>query len=144
MSYHCGSPGGPFSVISGNYGCRLTSYQHTTWWLWTSPTFLRPEGFTYTTYRTLFLISVINLALTRKYFLFNEQFYHQSQGVSTGSSFGPDYANLFVGYLEHCSIFRNNPFQRVHNGTMMTVFFCGGEHYLNLLSSCYISTCPHY
>lgn len=59
---------------------------------------------------TQVLISVANLALTRNYFLFNEQFYLQSQGVSMGSSFGPDYANLFIRYLEHCSVFNNNTF----------------------------------
>lgn len=44
---------------------------------------------------TQFLVSGANLAPARNYFLFNEQFYLQSQGVSMGS-FGHDYANLFM------------------------------------------------
>jgi len=38
--------------------------------------------------------------LTLNAFSFNNEFYHQVGGVATGSKMGPNYACLFVGFIE--------------------------------------------
>lgn len=46
------------------------------------------------------LIRLAELVLTLNVFEFNQDYYHQINGVSMGSRFGPSYACLFMGYLE--------------------------------------------
>ena len=42
----------------------------------------------------------INVILKSNYFTFNDKFYLQTQGTAMGSSFAPNYANIFLGYLK--------------------------------------------
>lgn len=59
---------------------------------------------------TSFLCEMAKLILTKNYFLFNNDFYLQVRGTAMGATFAPDYANLFMGFLEQRYIHSNNPF----------------------------------
>lgn len=62
---------------------------------------------------TPFLIEMISKLLHNNFFLFGNDFYLQKQGAAMGSRFSPDYACLFMGFLEERYVFNNNPFS--HN-----------------------------
>ncbi|KAL2101113.1 hypothetical protein ACEWY4_002874 [Coilia grayii] len=62
---------------------------------------------------THFLIEIISKLLHNNFFLFDNNFYLQKQGAAMGSRFSPDYACLFMGFLEERYVFNNNPF--LHN-----------------------------
>jgi len=49
---------------------------------------------------TTTLTCLAELVLTLNAFSFNNKFYHQVGGVAMGSKMGPNYACLFVGYVE--------------------------------------------
>ena len=49
---------------------------------------------------TVTLTRLAELVLTLNAFSFNNEFYHQVGGVAMGSKMGPNYACLFVGYVE--------------------------------------------
>ncbi len=51
-----------------------------------------------------FVIDMITLLLEKK------KFFLQNQSAATGSKFSPDYACLFMGFLEERYIWSNNPF----------------------------------
>lgn len=59
---------------------------------------------------TKFLVEMSNLILTKNYFLYENDFFLQIQGVAMGATFAPDFANLFMGFLEDQHIHSNNPF----------------------------------
>lgn len=59
---------------------------------------------------TNFLMDMVHLLLHKNFFLFENHFYLQTQGAAMGSRFSPDYACLFMGYLEERYIWNNNPF----------------------------------
>lgn len=59
---------------------------------------------------TQFLTDVVYLLLHKNFFLFENQYYLQTQGAAMGSRFSPDYACLFMGYLEERYVWNNNPF----------------------------------
>ena len=50
--------------------------------------------------RTETLTRLAELVLTLNAFSFNNEFYHQVGGMAIGSKMGPNYACLFVGYVE--------------------------------------------
>ena len=60
-----------------------------------------------------FLVEMTSMILYKNYFLFENDYYLQLQGAPMGSVFSPDYAGIALGYLEHNSIWHNNPF--IHN-----------------------------
>ena len=43
---------------------------------------------------------MFNFILKSNYLTFNDKFYLQTHGTAMGSSFAPEYANIFLGYLE--------------------------------------------
>ena len=49
---------------------------------------------------TVTLTRLAELVLTPNTFSFNNEFYHQVGGVAMGSKMGPNYAYLFVGFIE--------------------------------------------
>ena len=49
---------------------------------------------------TVTLTRLAEFVLTLNAFSFNNEFYHQAGRVATGSKMGPNYACLFVGYVE--------------------------------------------
>ena len=55
-------------------------------------------------------MNLANEILTKNYFKFDNVFYLQKQGVSMGSPFSPNYANLFMGKFEEDFVYTNNPF----------------------------------
>lgn len=59
---------------------------------------------------TLFLLEMISILLYKNFFLFGNEYYLQKQGAAMGSRFSPDYACLFMGYLEERYVWNNNPF----------------------------------
>lgn len=59
---------------------------------------------------TSFLRDMAKLVLTKNYFLFNNDYFLQVRGTAMGATFAPDYANLFMGFLERKHIHTNNPF----------------------------------
>ena len=46
------------------------------------------------------LLRLAELVLTLNRFSFSGEFYTQTNGVAMGTRMGPNYANLFVGYIE--------------------------------------------
>ncbi|XDV16664.1 hypothetical protein PO909_016270 [Leuciscus waleckii] len=61
---------------------------------------------------TEFLLSLANEVLTKKYFMFQNSFFLQTQGTAMGSPMAPNYANLFMGKFEHDFIYNHNPFKQ--------------------------------
>ena len=61
-------------------------------------------------------MELANLVLTKNYFKFNNEFYLQKQGVSMGSPFAPNYANLFMGKFEEDHVYNNNPYSAYIKG----------------------------
>ena len=59
---------------------------------------------------TELIIDLAQLVLTKNYFKFENDFYLQIQGVSMGSPFSPNYANLFMGKFEEDFVYKNNPY----------------------------------
>lgn len=53
---------------------------------------------------------MITLLLEKNYFLFEDKYYLQKQGAAMGSKFSPDYACLFMGYLEERYIWNKTLF----------------------------------
>ena len=62
-----------------------------------------PDGFSIDFLKSEFI-------LRSNYFMFNKNYYLQTQGTSMGSPFAPNYANLFMGLWEKRYIFNNSPF----------------------------------
>ncbi|XP_075450781.1 uncharacterized protein LOC142491850 [Ascaphus truei] len=59
-----------------------------------------------------FLLDSVMFLLQHNYFMFDSQFYLQSQGTAMGTSFAPSYANLYMGFWESIYIFGDtNPFR---------------------------------
>ncbi len=56
-----------------------------------------------------FIVDMAELVLTKNYFLFEKKFYLQIEGTAMGATMAPDYANLYLGYLEDQYVFNNNP-----------------------------------
>ncbi len=89
-----------------------------------------------------FLIDMASYVL--KYnFSFDKDFYLQVSAPAMGSIFAPNYANLLMGYFDHCYVFNSevNPFVHIlldGTDTMMTnfAFFMGD---LNGLAVCIYS-----
>lgn len=59
---------------------------------------------------TDFLTEMAKMVLTKNYFLFERDFFLQIRGTAMGATFAPDYANLFMGFLEQKHVHTNNPF----------------------------------
>lgn len=59
---------------------------------------------------TAFLTEMARMVLTKNYYLFENDFFLQVRGTAMGATFAPDYANLFMGFLEHNHIHADNPF----------------------------------
>ena len=59
---------------------------------------------------TELIIDLAELVLTKNYFKFENEFYLQKQGVSMGSPFSPNYANLFMGKFEEDYVYKDNPY----------------------------------
>lgn len=59
-----------------------------------------------------FLLTLLELVLTKNYFKFNDQFYQQLLGCSMGSSVAPDLANIFMSHLETEKILNIPQFKR--------------------------------
>lgn len=59
---------------------------------------------------TKFIVDMSELVLTKNYFLFEHQYYLQISGTAMGATMAPDYANLYLGFLEEQYVFNNNPF----------------------------------
>ncbi|XP_069467883.1 uncharacterized protein [Ambystoma mexicanum] len=58
-----------------------------------------------------FLIDLLEIALTKNYFRFKEDFFLQVKGTAMGASFAPNYATLFMWAFEKVSIFdESNPY----------------------------------
>ena len=58
------------------------------------------------------IVTLAEIVLTHNYFLFQDDFFLQKSGVAMGSPMAPNYAGLYVGYLEKTKIFNPtcNPF----------------------------------
>ena len=65
---------------------------------------------------TDFIIDLTRVVLTKNYFKFENNFYLQIQGVSMGSPFSPNYANLFMGKFEEDHVYSNNPYKSYIRG----------------------------
>lgn len=63
----------------------------------------------YTAPPTEFLINITSMLLYKNFFLFDNQYYLQKQGVAMGSRFSLDYTCLFLGYLKESYVWNNNP-----------------------------------
>lgn len=59
---------------------------------------------------TDFIVKMAELVLTKNYFRFEQQYYLQTSGTAMGATMAPDYANLYLGFLEDQYVFNNNPF----------------------------------
>jgi hypothetical protein len=56
-------------------------------------------------------ILFVEIGLTHNYFMFLNYFFIQTKGIAMGSPMAPNYANIYVGYMEKQSIF--NPLKNV-------------------------------
>lgn len=61
---------------------------------------------------TEFLLSLAHEVLTKNYFIFQNNFFLQTQGTAMGSPMAPNYANLFMGKFEQDFIYESNPFNQ--------------------------------
>lgn len=61
-----------------------------------------------------FIVELASMVLKLNYFSFIGEFYLQLKGTSMGSTFAPDYANLYVGFFEQKYVFNRemNPFSQ--------------------------------
>lgn len=59
-----------------------------------------------------FILDLAGLVMRHNYFVFDRDFYLQTSGTSMGSICAPNYANLYMGFFEHC--FVNNPDKNRH------------------------------
>uniref|UniRef100_A0A674E9P8 Reverse transcriptase domain-containing protein n=1 Tax=Salmo trutta TaxID=8032 RepID=A0A674E9P8_SALTR len=57
------------------------------------------------------IVTLAEIVLTHNYFMFLNDFFIQTKGTAMGSPMAPNYANLYVGYMEKQSIF--NPLKNV-------------------------------
>lgn len=59
-----------------------------------------------------FICELASLVLKLNYFAFGKDFFLQIKGTAMGSTFAPNYANLYVGFFEHHFVFDSlrNPF----------------------------------
>ena len=58
------------------------------------------------------IVTLAELVLTHNYFMFQDDYFLQKRGVAMGSNMAPNYAGLYVGYLEKTKILNpvQNPF----------------------------------
>ena len=58
------------------------------------------------------IVTMAEVVLTHNYFMFQDEYFLQRRGVAMGSPMAPNYAGLYVGFLEKTKILStiNNPF----------------------------------
>ncbi|CAJ0963056.1 unnamed protein product [Ranitomeya imitator] len=58
-----------------------------------------------------FLLELLEVVVTKNYFMFEDKFYLQTQGRAMGSNVAPPYANCFMARFESDYIYSNRLFQ---------------------------------